>query len=260
MSLTDQKIDTIIVLGTFLSRQHEKSMLLEEYMKNGAKLIYLFSMEDPVFSPKSHFFSRYEVGSEEGVLALLAKALLDQKTLPHTLQSYFDDLDEGYLSAESNIGEEEIEEIQNLCGHSKAILLWLGEDILKHPCANNCLQIAHLMAIYGNIMLQGMTKPNHNPVMEIDDIAPLKSYDGTIVYQCLLKEQSEVDTLIGSAQFALAAKIHDHEKVTIVTKEGTYTRMFLRDEHLKGTIALMPSQKLGQEYPYSVAKITKAEV
>ena len=77
MSLTCKGFDLIIVIGSLLSRNHSSAVeKMQACMQDGAKLIYLFTMEDPVFTPKSHFFSRYEVGSEEGVLALLAKALL----------------------------------------------------------------------------------------------------------------------------------------------------------------------------------------
>ncbi len=260
MNFADKKIDTIIVLGTFLSRESETNIKqLEEWLQKGVKLIYLFSMEDPIYSPKSHFFSRYEVGSEEGVLALLAKALLAKKTLPRTLQHYFDDLDEGYLSAESNVGEEEIEEIQALCSDNSTCLLWLGSDITKHPYAQNCMRLADVIASYGNGSVYGMDLQEKNDKKDIEEVAPLKSYDGTVVYACSQIKSDESGLLIGSAQFALAAKIRHQDKVKVAIKQEVYSCTFVQDNSLKGTIALMPVQDNGQKYPYSVAKIAKAE-
>ena len=259
MSLTCKRFDLIIVIGSLLSRNHSSAVeKMQSCMQDGAKLIYLFTMEDPVFTPKSHFFSRYEVGSEEGVLALLAKALLLHVKLPGSLQNYFDDLDEGYLSAESNLGEEEIEEIQALYTKSKGALIWLGEDVLKHPQYDNCVRLAHAIAAHSHAVVYGASE--RTVISEdLDDVAPLKSYDGTIVYKCLQQENEEA-VLIGSAQFEIAAKVQHGVALNVALNDEVYACTFVRDDSLKGTVALMPVGDVGQAYPYSVAKIVKAKV
>ena len=257
MSCKEKKADVIIAIGTLLWREPTSVIApLEASLAKGVKLIHLFSMEDPIFSPKSHFFSRYEVGSEEGVLALLAKALLDKKELPQELQSYFDELDDGYLSAESNMGEEEIEEIQALCEENHNITLWLGEDIFKHPRAQNCLRLAHIIASYGNIDVCGVDFSEETKKMP-QEVASLKSYDGTVVYECVAQDKDEATMLIGSAQFAVAAKVAHHDMITVMINQKPYNRLFVQDSRLKGTIALMPVSNATEAYVYHVAKIAK---
>ena len=94
-AFTCKGFDLIICVGTLPSR-HDTT-LLKNLSASDAKLVYLFTMEDSAFVEKSAFFSRYEVGSEEGVFALLAKSFLLHVKLPEAIQSYFDELDEGYI-------------------------------------------------------------------------------------------------------------------------------------------------------------------
>lgn len=258
MSLTCKGFDLIIVIGSLLSRDDKQAVLkMQACMNEGAKLIYLHTMEDAVFTPKSHFFSRYEVGSEEGVLALLAKALLLHVNLPKSLQNYFEELDEGYLSAESNLGEEEIEEIQALYANSKGALIWLGEDILKHPRMKNCVRFAKTIEAHTHAVVYGIEKGMHDEGL-LEEVAPLKSFDGTVVYQCIQKE-NESAVLIGSAQFAIAAKATHGMALNVALNQEDYACTFVQDNSLKGTIALMPRGNVGQDYPYRVAKIVKAK-
>lgn len=257
MSLTCKGFDLIIVIGSLLSRTDKVAVeKMQACMQEGAKLIYLFTMEDPLFTPKSHFFSRYEVGSEEGVLALLAKALLVDKTLSFELKEYFESLDEGYLSAESNLGEEEIEEIQALYAKSKGTLLWLGDDILTHPRAENCLRLAHSIATHTQAIVYGGDKTRVDTHW-IEPVAPLKSFDGTVVCVCGKKE-NENAVLIGSAQFKVAAKIEDKALIDVSLCDEVYACTFVQDDSLKGTIALLPLETKSRRYPYGVAKIVKA--
>ncbi len=259
MSLTCKGFDLIIVIGSLLSRDNTHTVeKMQTCMNEGAKLIYLHTMEDAIFTPKSHFFSRYEVGSEEGVLALLAKALLLHVNLPTSLQAYFEGLDDGYLSAESNLGEEEIEEIQALYATSKGALIWLGEDVLKHPRFENCVRLAKTIAAHTHAVVYGVDETVENGSV-LEEVASLKSYDGTIVYQCLKKE-NESAVLIGSAQFAIAAKATHGMALNVALNQEVYACTFVQDDSLKGTIALMPRENVGQEYPYRVAKIVKADV
>jgi hypothetical protein len=62
--------------------------------------------------------------------------------------------------------------------------------------------------------------------------------------------------LIGSAQFARAAKVKNGQKIAIENQN----REFRLDAKLKGTIALMASDTNEDSYRYKVVKITKREV
>lgn len=262
-TFTCKGFDLIIVLGTLLSREDEA--LFEEVksaVDNGAKLVYLFTMEDKELLNQMTFFSRYEVGSEEGVLALLAKELLRDETLPEELEDYFNALDEGYLSAESNFGEEEIEEINALYQNSHKPLLVLGENLFTHPRASNIALLAGLIAHFGKAKIW-MPEPNEVVAQKENFVIPeaiatLKSFDGVVVYKCPSKSKNEEEWLIGSAQFQMAAKVQDGEKIRIAINQEVYSRTFVLDHSLKGTIALMPrSCENDTSYCYGVAKIVK---
>jgi len=261
-AFTCKGFDLIISIGTLPSR-HD-AMLLESVRASEAKVVYLFTMEDQALVEKSTFFSRYEVGAEEGVLALLAKSFLLHVKLPGSIKNYFEELDEGYISAESNLGEEEIEEIEALYQEANRVLLVLGDDVMRHPRASQIAHLAGLIAKYGKAKLlverstpeMIVTAQNETVLEEIED---LKSFDGVVVYQCPVARANEEQLLIGSAQFQMAAKVQNNDKITVAINQEVYPRTFVRDDSLKGVIALMPCAKADSNYPYHVVKIVKAE-
>lgn len=257
MSLTCKGFDTLIVIGAFLGKEDPTRLSqLEQCLSEGKKLIYLFSMEDPYFTPKSDFFSRYEVGSEEGVLALLSKALLLHVDLPDTLKAYFEGLDEGYLSGESNLGEEEIAQIETLLQEASGIVLWLGGDIHAHPRAHNIIHLAKTIETYRDAVVFGCEEVLVSGLPEA--VAALKSFDGTVVYA--IQDPQEEGMLYGSVQFAVAAKLCANDRVSMEIEEKRYTCTFVQDERLKGTIALLPIADALKGYPYNVTKLVKADV
>ncbi len=254
--------DIIVVIGSLPSRHN--LALAEEIaacVDSGAKLIYLFTMEDPILSPKSTFFSRYEVGSEEGVLALLAKSFLAKSSLPETYRSYFSTLDDGYVSAESNIGEEEIEEIETLCTDLSKGVLILGEDLLYHPRAEQIARFAGLIARHTSMKLQISGATQHDWIAAeetmVEAVEDIASFDGVVVYECPCIDPREERFLIGSSQFQAAAKVQHDDAIHIVFERETYPRVFVRDDRLKGVIALLPLAKANNAYPYHVTKIVK---
>jgi NADH-quinone oxidoreductase subunit F len=261
-AFTCKGFDLMICVGTLPSR-HDTT-LLEKVGASEAKVVYLFTMEDPALVEKSTFFSRYEVGAEEGVLALLAKSFLLHVTLPESIKNYFEELDEGYISAESNLGEEEIEEIEALYQEAKSVLIVLGDDVMRHPRASQIAHLAGLIATFGKAKLlvvgttpEMITLSNDERVLEA--VADLKSFDGVVVYQCPVTQEGEEQLLIGSAQFQMAAKVQNNDKITVAINQEVYPRTFVRDDSLKGVIALMPCAKADSSYPYHVVKIVKAE-
>lgn len=261
-AFTCKGFDLVICVGTLPSR-HDAA-LLESLSKSDSKLVYLFTMEDQALVEKSAFFSRYEVGAEEGVLALLAKSFLLHVKLPDSVKYYFDEFDEGYISAESNLGEEEIEEIEALYQKASNVLLVLGEDLVRHPRASAIAHLVGLIAKYGTVKLLVV---GSTPEMIItgksecvlDAVEDLKSFDGVVVYQCPAMSKEEEHALIGSAQFQMAAKVQNSDKIHVIINQEVYSRTFVRDDSLKGVIALMPCAKADSNYPYHVVKIVKAE-
>ena len=109
-----------------------------------ARVAYMHPIEDPEMQNIVTQFIKYEAGSEEGVAALLADTLLKETELPKALRDFFDDLDIGNLSAESNIGEEELEALRKSLIKKSGFSLVAGSDLYAHPRA---AQIAKLLAL-----------------------------------------------------------------------------------------------------------------
>lgn len=251
-----KEYDEIIMVGTLFLRD-EKNL---EYILEDKEFISLSPMEDN-FSKKAKVFGKYEAGTEEGVIALLLEALHHKSD--HLLEDFLDELDIGYLSAESNIGEEEIEKIASLLKGKKVACL-VGKDLEYHPKANNLAKLFGMLTFYCDIKLillwqKESTTTSYKPIIA-ENIEELESFDGIITYRCFTTSKDEEKLLLGSQQFAISAKLKDGFDVLIKTPNNTYNRKFKIDNKLKGTIALLPANLQDNSYRYEVSKITQSRI
>jgi NADH-quinone oxidoreductase subunit G len=95
-------------------------------------------------------FVKYEAGSEEGVAALLAATLLRDADLPTELRTLIDELDIGNLSAESNVGEEELETLRRSLWKKRNFTLVVGADLYDHPKAESIARLLAAIERYGD--------------------------------------------------------------------------------------------------------------
>ena len=145
------KSQGIIVLGTRLNDDHP---VVKYYVNMASKwersrVAYIHPIEDPEMQPIVTQFIKNEVGSEEGVAALLAYTLLRDKDLPESVKAFLDDLDIGQLSAESNVGEEELAELKASLYKRRGFSLIVGTDVYAHPRAKQIAKILALFEKYG---------------------------------------------------------------------------------------------------------------
>jgi NADH-quinone oxidoreductase subunit F len=220
----------LILLGTFIAAAPKAAIALSPIECDAGEYI------------------KYEAGSEAGVLALIAKCLIGGG-------EYIDELDEGYLSAESNVGEEEAESVANLIKDGATLVL--GGDLDEHPDIDTVAGLIALITRHSSLkvgLISGETfesAPSDELPQEIDE---LPSFDGTVVYI----DTSCDERFEGSAQFAIAAKIKDGDTVKIRLKNGEYERKFHTSTALKGTIALL-GIKAHQGWRYEIARITRGQ-
>ncbi len=256
--IDDLESDFILVIGMMPSRDAELFSSLE-HKKN---IVYLSVIEDKKMSNISQIQSRYEAGSEEGVVAIFTKEILSNKNIDSKTKDFFDNLDEGYLSAECNVGEEEIEEIVELYKKAKNPVLVLGYDLFNHPRKYNLAKLISLLVKFGNFKIYTINEDivqDEIENSELENIGELHSFDGSVVYSCPSVDEEEEEFLMGSSQFMTAAKINDEQEVFVITESGEYPRKFVLDKELKGTVALMPSTNGDGSYYYKIAKIIKRE-
>ena len=140
------KSQGIIVLGT---RVNDDAPVVKHHINMASKwqrarVAYMHPIEDAEMQHIVTQFIKYEAGSEEGAAALLAQTLLKDVEVPEAVRSALDELDIGNLSAESNIGEEELEALRKSLLKKHGFSLVVGEDLYAHPRA---VQIAAWIAL-----------------------------------------------------------------------------------------------------------------
>jgi len=141
-----EKSDAVIVFGTRIGTDNPaiRYKLTSAARHRKSYIAYLHPMHEELINNVAREFINYEVGSEEGVMALLLRSIL--KDLDNTeITSYVNSLDEGYLSAESNVGEEELEGLFKSFEKRANKILILGEDLLAHERSENIAAMAGLI-------------------------------------------------------------------------------------------------------------------
>ena len=139
--------DAVIVLGGRVSTDNPavRYAITTAARHNGAKVIYMHPLEDELMQNVITQMVKYEAGSEEGVIAMLAKTLLNGCDVSDEIQSFLNGLDEGYLCAESNVGDEEFAQISKTLIRAKRKTLVVGLDILNHKNSANIAKLCGLI-------------------------------------------------------------------------------------------------------------------
>ncbi len=115
---------------------------------HSARVAYMHPIENLEIQNIVTQFIKYEVGSEEAVAALLVERLLEDVEIPANLREFLDDLDIGNLSAESNVGEEELDALRNSLVKKSGFSLVVGSDLYAHPRAENIAKLLALLEKY----------------------------------------------------------------------------------------------------------------
>ena len=140
----------VIVLG---SKVNDDSPVVKYHINmaskwHSARVSYMHPLEDREMQNIVTQFIKYEAGSEEGAIALLADTLLKEIELPEAIREFMDDLDIGNLSAESNIGEEELETLRKSLIKKSGFSLVVGSDLYAHPRAAHIAKLVALLEEY----------------------------------------------------------------------------------------------------------------
>ena len=150
-----KQADAAIVIGSRIATDNPavRYALTTASRHNGAKIVYAHPIEDALMQNTVTQFLKYEAASEEGVMALLANAILKDADLSDEERAFFNDLDLGYLSAESNIGEEEIAFMMKSFTRTKNRVLIIGADMMAHSRASNIAKLCAMIEKYSNFSL-----------------------------------------------------------------------------------------------------------
>ncbi|NLK65906.1 MAG: hypothetical protein GX282_00300 [Campylobacteraceae bacterium] len=184
-----------------------------------------------------------EIGSMSYALALIVQGF--------SKDSAIEELDTGFLSGESNVGEEEIEDILEFLDGANLVIV--DEEILNHN--KDSLNLKFLInAIASNFSLEIVSLNGDKVTLKntkFSELEELDSFDGAVVFK-----HTKDDKFVGGNYFCLVAKIKDGDKVRIKAPNLDVVREFKLDKEMRGTVALLGVDKV-DSYAYEVVKVSK---
>ena len=173
---------------------------------------------------KNHHFLKYEIDTLGFVLALVCARVLEFPEIE------VPEIDEGYLSGESNTSEEEIQTLCEFFSSCDGIIV-APENFSGANSANIAFMLDALSKKFGFCVIGINGKPYPlNAPLKMSELEDGADFNGASVF-CLPAEQV---ALKGSAMFAMASKLKNGAKVVIEGIEAT----FELDSRLKGTTGL----------------------
>jgi len=150
-----KQADGVIMIGSKIATDNPgvRYALTTASRHNGAKIIYAHPIEDALMQNTMTQFMKYEAGAEEGVMALLANALLKDVEIDEATRAFLDDLDLGYLEAESNVGDDELVSMMKSLKRTQKRVLIVGSDVFSHKRAENIAKLAAIVEKYTDFSL-----------------------------------------------------------------------------------------------------------
>lgn len=212
----------IISFATLLSAQTSKFIARHK----DDEVFVVSPLDDEVlFSAiKNHHFLKYEIDTLGFVLALVCARVLEFPEIE------FPEIDQGYLSGESNASEEEIQTLCEFFSSCDGIIV-APENFSGANSANIAFMLNALSKKFSFCVIGINGKPCPlNAPLKMSELEEGADFNGASVF-CLPAENV---ALKGSAMFAMASKLKNDAKVVIDGIEAT----FELDRTLKGTTGL----------------------
>ena len=212
----------ILSFATLLSAQTSKFIARHK----DDEVFVVSPLDDEVlFSAiKNHHFLKYEIDTLGFVLALVCARVLEFPEIE------FPEIDQGYLSGESNASEEEIQTLCEFFSSCDGIIV-APENFSGANSANIAFMLNALSKKFGFCVIGINGKPYPlNAPLKMSELEDGADFNGASVF-CL---PSQNVALKGSAMFAMASKLKNGAKTLIDGIEAT----FELDSRLKGTTGL----------------------
>ena len=212
----------ILSFATLLSAQTSKFIARHK----DDEVFVVSPLDDEVlFSAiKNHHFLKYEIDTLGFVLALVCARVLEFPEIE------FPEIDQGYLSGESNASEEEIQTLCEFFSSCDGIIV-APENFSGANSANIAFMLNALSKKFDFCVIGINGKPYElNAPLKMSELEEGADFNGASVF-CLPAENV---ALKGSAMFAMASKLKNGAKVVIEGIEAT----FELDSRLKGTTGL----------------------
>ena len=222
----------ILSFATLLSAQTSKFITRHK----DDEVFVVSPLDDEVlFSAiKNHHFLKYEIDTLGFVLALVCARVLEFPEIE------FPEIDQGYLSGESNASEEEIQTLCEFFSSCDGIIV-APENFSGANSANIAFMLDALSKKFDFCVIGINGKPYPlNAPLKMSELEEGADFNGASVF-CLPAENV---ALKGSAMFAMASKLKNGAKVVIDGIEAT----FELDSRLKGTTGLFFAPNVKYEF------------
>jgi len=184
---------------------------------------------------------RCEIGSLSYVLAMICLYL--------ELGDDLDALDGGYLSGESNVGDEEIER-EFYKAHFDAILVDKNLIEFDENRRNLEISLARISAFFDAKIIdfesENELKFNDG---KFDEFKELQSFDGAVIF----KHSCDLE-FKGGRYFTAVTKLKDGQNCEIKGKTLNEKAKFVLDENIKGTVAFLGLESFSG-YKFELAKV-----
>ena len=203
--------------------------------------IYISCIEDGVLGSEN--LIRCEIGSISYVLALLCKYTLNLN------DGYFGSLDEGFLSGECNVGEEEFEELGEWLKDARNIII--DSSFFTHPDSKMLFEFLEILG--KNVILAGGKEQGYETNGNLSELKELENFDGSVIYL----DRKDSDEVVGGVQFSIVAKVKDGDEVTLSAPNFSAKRKFRLDSGMKGTIAIVGMSEF-EGYDFKLVKVSKS--
>lgn len=179
---------------------------------------------------------QYEIGTELGVATLLAKAILAKAVLhisgaeldfATNVLKRFSSFDFGYISSESSLSEEELENIVQACEEAQKCYIFLGNAFAYHKDKELIYEVVRLLSKVADIPIIA-----NNNALDMPDLAfldrlessleDLPESNGAFVYFTPNALDIGDYRIYATKQFLALAKSKNGDKITLKNQNMPY--------------------------------------
>lgn len=203
----------------------------------------------PFLDCETDFYVRYEVGTEEGVVALFLCEFADGGA-DSALNNFTNALDYGYLSAETNVSEEELLRIKSAINDAQNPLLIIGDDIFSHPRKDNILNMLSALRAHSklDIKCENLSQNYH-----LEMVAELPEYNGCVIYL----NNSAKNELKISSEFARAWRLSDRDNISFQVDDKMINTSCKLDKNFSGVIGILEQSTQSVGYKFKTIAIKR---
>lgn len=171
-----ENCDYAITLGCSISSDNPmvRFALSKAVKRNKAYVSVAHPIEDCTIQNIISQYFKHEVGSEEGILAILCDYFVPNE-VKEEHNDFFDEIDYGYICGETSIGEEEFELLVKSKIRKKSPVLILGADLYNHPQSKNIAKMAAMLEKYSDFKV--VVIPSDTNTLGVSLLCELDSQD-----------------------------------------------------------------------------------